>query len=787
MNEQSRRVRFGPFELDSRSGELWRNGRRVNLQEQPLAVLRALLDQPGEIVKREDLFRLLWPSDTFVDFEHGLNAAIKRLRDALGDNADVPRYIQTIPRRGYRFVDAVEVSGKSLPGEETTHSGAIDLGSPSTVSAPGDSVAASYPLTTVPPPLNVDDGAPGTLDEVRPSGLKIWQKGWVSAVLLVVLVSSVIALISSRSGGNDATRVGREEAGLDTSGVPKAAAHPQSTPSDSTLRFEMRVPSVATLTADRADARISPDGRHVVFVAWRLGRSELWVRPLGSLEAFPVSGTDGAMQPFWSPDSRVIGFQADGMLRKVPLAGGPIEQICAARHLAGATWGAAHVIVFSQIASLFRVPDTGGTPVQMRPPSGIGPDAVVVEPAFLPDGHRLLFRVGYGAAGAQGTYVSSIDNESSTRLVDVGINVAYAAGHFLFVRHGTLFARAFDIDAPPAAGNPVAIAERVFENLGQMSGPSISVSNTGTVVYRERDETASVLKWLDRQGNVVGVPKAPDRCTNPEISPADQSIAVECTDVHTGHRDIWVLSAEGKQPLRATEHPSGGSDAVWSPDGEWLAFSSDRDGSRNLYRRRWHKAGADEPVLTSAVTKYPSSWSNDGRTIAFTARGPTRLWDIWSISLATHEVHPLVSTAFNDIEPQFSPDSSWLAYTSDESGRWEVYLRSLEGGQPSAHAIAISGAAGGSDPRWGANGRELFYLAPDRRLMAVALRGVHPQDVSAPHELFLSRTVGPLGLGLRFNYAVARDGNRFLMNVAEASATPPPYVVVYRWLSSASE
>ena len=764
MERTTRRIRFGGFEFDPHSGDLCRNGRCRALQEQPLAILKALLDRPGEIVRREELCPLLWPSQTFVDVEHGLNAAVKRLRDALGDNADVPHFIETIPRRGYRFIAPVTVAGDPAP--------------------PADGGAQRMPavprLATEVPQPDAGSAEPSGVEAPHPHtastrwAVSTWQVTFVTATFVIALL--IGGALFSKQDPTSAAGVARGLFDDLGAGWFARASRPRSVASRS-IRFEIPPPPATAVDPAHADARISPDGRLIVFVAWQRGRSALWVRPLDSLTASPLSGTDGAAQPFWSPDARFVGFQADGMLRKVPIDAGPVQQLCMARHVAGATWGSAGVIVFSQLHSLFRIPEGGGTPTPIPAPAGIGNDAVVVQPIFLPDGRRFLFRVGHGRPEAKGTYLASLDDESSTRLFDVGVNVAYGAQHIFFVRSKTLFARPFDVDAPDAAHEPVALATDVFENLGQTSGPSISVSDGGTLVYRQPGIVESELAWFDRSGNALGGLRLPEACANPEISGDDALVAVECRDVPTGQRDVWIVRPSGGAPTRVTTHPAGGSDAVWSPDGEWLAFSSDRGGARNLYRRPWRRAGVDELIHASPATKYPSSWSRNGRLLAFTARASKSGWDVWVLSLATSEPRQLVATRANEIEPQFSPDSRWLAYSSDETGRWEVYLRAIDG-DASARPTTISGAAGGSDARWGANGDELFYLAPDRTLMVVELRGPS-RDPGPPTALFATRTVGPLGLGVRFNYAVTSDGQRFLMSVADRTAMSTPYVVAY--------
>jgi Tol biopolymer transport system component len=543
------------------------------------------------------------------------------------------------------------------------------------------------------------------------------------------------------------------------------------------VRFDVQPLAPAVLPTGESEARVSPDGRHVAFIARQRGTTSLWVRSFDAAAPRPVAGTDGASQPFWSPDSRSIGFHADGALRRVPLQGGAVQPLCALRTMAGATWSPRGVILFSQLNALGVVSHTGGTPTWLPLPQAGQADAVYIWPQFLHDGERFLLRVVRGPRAAQGLVAGSLGGQSFVRVLETPANVVAAEKHLLFVRSGTLMAQPFDVKRLRTTGEPAPAASQVMENLGELAGPSFSVSTTGVLAYRAQHAFPTTLTWFDRAGRALETVSAPAGCRNPEISADGRRIAVECLDSGTNSRDVWVFDATPGRPIRLTTDPADDSDPVWSPDGQWIVFASGRNGGgRDLYRRAASGAGQDEPLLRTPRTKYPNSWSPDGQFILFTSREENTGWDIWMLPLGAAPV-PVVSTPAVEIEPQLSPDGRWLAYTSDESGRMEVYVRPF---RAPGGAWLIS-TAGGSDPRWRHDGSELYYLSLDRVLTAVSVKAGARLEASVPTALFQTRTSGPLGLGVRFNYAVASGGQRFLITADVPDAVPSPITVVLNW------
>jgi eukaryotic-like serine/threonine-protein kinase len=562
--------------------------------------------------------------------------------------------------------------------------------------------------------------------------------------------------------------------------LPKLSA-PATAPSP-LVRFDVQPTPGATLPIGQTETSVSPDGRHIAFIARQRGTTVLSLRSIDAPSPHVVPGTEGASQPFWSPDSKWIGFHANAALRRVAVDGGAVQILGFVRRMAGATWSPRGVILFSALNELGRVPDSGGTPVLWRP-HGSTPEAVYIWPQFLTDGSRYVVRAVRGPRAGQGLFAASLDDETLTRVSDTTANVAAAGTSVLFVQSGTLMAQPFDMSRLRITGDPVPIANRVMENLGEISGPSFSVSSAGVLAYRAQHAFPTTLTWFDRSGRALDTLDSRAGCRNPETSPDGRRVVVECTDAGTNSRDLWVLDANPGRPVRLTTDPADDSDPIWSPDGQWIVFSSSRGGSRDLYRRASNGSGSDELVFKTPRTKYPNSWSADGRFIFFTTREEDTGWDIWMLS-RDGKASPVIKTPATEIEPQLSPDGRWLAYTSDESGRNEVYVRQFGAGGGSW----LISTSGGSDPRWRDDGSELYYLSLDRALMSVGVkmdRDSGQLSASLPVPLFQTRTSGPLGVGVRFNYAAAPGGQRFLITSDVPEATAEPISVMVNWQAAA--
>ncbi len=575
--------------------------------------------------------------------------------------------------------------------------------------------------------------------------------GLGAALVALLLTAAVLAWRSGLGAG----------APRDVSGAP--------------IEFDIVAQEPLRLDPTSNDARVSPDGRVVVFSAWANGTQLLYRRMIGSSALYPIVGTEGAAMPFWSADSRFVGFHASGLLKRVAVDGGPVTNICPTSQFGGGTWNRDGTIVFSQVTSLWTVAAGGGTPQRFPIPAEIGPDAVAVGPAFRPDQRRFTYRIGFGAKDTAGTYVADLQSKASTRLFDLGSNTVLGPSEVAWISNGVLATQAIDPLSLAPAGPRTPLEAGVLGNDGQAVTPALSLSDTGVVVYRKLREAETRLMWFDLSGRTLGTLEAPPLCRNPEFSPKGERVAVECTDPSTGRRDIWLVG-EREAPIRLTDAPGGASDPVWSPDGQTIAFSSNPRGIRDLFARQWAASGEPRPIYGSPSTKYPCSWSRDGTQIAFTERGMGRGWNIWTLDVRTGVARALVAGDYDDIEPQFSPDHRWLAFTSNRSGRWAVYVQDLQA--PATSARMVSAGLGESDPRWSPSGDRLYFLSGDRRLMALPTRdaGGAP-SLGATSAVFASAAIGPIGIGLRFNYALHPDGRRVLMLVGAGPRELPALTV----------
>jgi Tol biopolymer transport system component len=530
---------------------------------------------------------------------------------------------------------------------------------------------------------------------------------------------------------------------------------------------------------------LSSDGRQLAFVANGDRGLQLWLRPLDQAKAQPLAGTEGAAYPFWAPDGRALGFFADGKLKRIDLDAGTVQMLADAPQPRGGTWNTDGVIVFapSVINALMRVGANGGAvrPVT-RLAAGQGSHRW---PQFLPDGRRFLFFVGQGQPEAHGAYVGSLDGGESTRVMPSEVAAAYATpGYLLVVSQGVLSAYPFDAVRATVTGEPVPVAQAVGYDDGTFHS-AFSVSQTGVLAHRAGAGSRRRLVWSDRTGKTIGAVGQLDEngMANPELAPDDQRVAVN----HTvqGNIDLWLIDVNRGVSSRFTFDPSIDSAALWSPDGNRVVFRSTRKGTYDLFEKPASGTADEQPILVTPQGKSPLEWSHDGRSLLYSAQGPNTASDLWVFPMiGERKPFPVLQSRFDEIEGQFSPDGRWLAYVSNESGRYEVYIRTF----PQVGGKWQVSAAGGMQPRWSRDGRELYYLAQDARLMAVPIRVASDKrtlEAGAPVPLFPSRlaTGGNIptgGFQARAQYAVAADG-RFLMNVADDDGVASPITIVQNW------
>jgi len=548
------------------------------------------------------------------------------------------------------------------------------------------------------------------------------------------------------------------------------------------VRFDVTTPP----TRDATSFAISPDGQQLVFVATAEGVSKLWLRPLNQTTARPLNGTDGAFYPFWSPDSLSIGFFADGKLKRLDLGGGAPQALANAPAGRGGTWNRDGVILFDPDGSLgpssivMRVSAAGGTAMAVT--HLVAGQATHRWPQFLPDGRRFLFFSGFGTPSTSGMYFASLDGSAPSRIEGTSSAGLFAPPNtLLFLRQDALMAVAFDPQRGVISGDPALVAEPVGTDFGVLRG-AFSVSLSGVLAHRAvTGSPRRQLVWMNRAGMQLGTVGPPDQETlvDPELSPDGRQIAVR--RAVQGNLDLWLIDVQRGIQNRFTFDVNTDANGEWSPDGRRIVFSSNRGATAfELFEKA--ASGASEEHSLGIKVENPQSWSPDGRFLLFAQRDATTGADLWALPMTgERKPFPVVQTRFDERGGQFSPDGRWLAYESNESGQFEIYVRPFPG---SGGKWQVSSASG-TQVRWRHDGKEIFYLAPDGRLMAVAISvaaDTQTLTVGVPVPLFQTHlAAGPGIVAGRNQYAVASDG-RFLMNVSVDDAVPaPPITIVQNW------
>jgi len=509
---------------------------------------------------------------------------------------------------------------------------------------------------------------------------------------------------------------------------------------------ETRVDIVTPATNNPTDFALSPDGRQIVFVANDdSGTSQLWLRSLATTSAQLLSGTEGAQQPFWSPDGRAIGFFAGNALKRLDPGGGAPQTLTTIVAPRGGTWGADNTLLFAQSlgSPLMRMSATGGAPTALTTlePGQAGHGY----PSFLHDGRQFLFYVG-GTPDTAGIYLGHLDGTAPVRLTAADFaGVFHPDGWLLWTRAGTLTAQRLDLAQAALTGEPLNLADGVAVNGFNLS--ALSVAITGLIAYRTGAGQQRQLTWFDRAGTVLGTLGEPDGTMSaPQVSPDGPRVAVH--RIVQGNIDVWLL--DGARSSRFTFDATADTFPLWSSDGSRIVFRSTRTGAGDLYQKSSNGAGEETLLLSSDQFKTPSSWSADGRFLLYHSISPQTARDLWALPMTGDPVPFVVlQTPFDERFGMFSPDGRWLAYYSNESGRYEVYVRPFAApAAGAATAAVVSGqwqisTDGGISPAWSPDGQELYYLDPAGNMLAapVIATGNAP-EVGAPEVLFPARIVG---------------------------------------------
>ena len=555
----------------------------------------------------------------------------------------------------------------------------------------------------------------------------------------------------------------------------------------SSVRFEMVPPPDVLLSpapvAWAAQLALSPDGRHLAFVAAsKHGVSQLWVRPLNGVQARRLAGTEGAAFPFWSPDSRFLGFFAGRKLKKVDIMGGAPEVLCDASGGRGGTWSPDGTIVFAGAARspLSQVADRAGGVV--RPATTFNREQGATGhywPQFLPDGRRYLFYQISSKPENQGIYVGSLDSAEVTRIVASTGAGLYTSGYLLLVRDGILFAQAFDDRALQTRGQAVQIADRVGYFSATLGYIAVTASRVGALAYGPSVATTTSLQWRNREGADAGSAIRPAVYRSPRLSSDQKRVVVSKWEPETGQNDIQVIELALRNEQRQTFDLLNDWFPAWSPDGNAIFFGASRTTVTRIFRKIG--SGPDEFFAggedADGSAQYPNDTSSDGKFLSYTQSSRSG-YDLGYAPLSGggKRISFLASPA-NEVQARFAPNGRWLAYASDESGQFEVYVRPF----PPGTGQSLISVAGGMQPEWRRDGNELFYISADGKLMAVPVTTdgttFPPVTPRALFDVQIPEQTPPYPT----DYAVTMDGQRFLVNTVVDQPTRPALTVIVNW------
>jgi eukaryotic-like serine/threonine-protein kinase len=527
------------------------------------------------------------------------------------------------------------------------------------------------------------------------------------------------------------------------------------------------------------DVAVAPNGHSVAVVGYRESerKNVIWIYEPGLPDATMLANTEGATFPFWSADGKSLAFFADAKLKKIEISGGPVQTLCDAPNGRGGSWNKDDVIVFTPSGQLgvglFRISASGGAPLQITFPDREKGEDSHRWPQFLPDGNHFLYLAMNlsGRKDLSGIYVGAVGTKEKQLVATARANAVYTEpGYLLFYRDQTLFAQRFDVKKFAVSGEPTPILNDL-EYSPRIAKTVFAVSGSGLLVAQKSGETAlSQLLWFDRKGEQVSAAAKPGLYGDLSLSPDGDSLVADVTDIASQNTDVWTLGARSAK--RLTFDPAIDTMGLWSPDGKRLIFSSNRGLKFDLFWKNADGAQEEKPFLENASDKYATSWSHDGKYVLYS--GGT---DLFYMTLPEQQSHLFLKAPSSLKTGRFSPDGKWVAYASNESGKWEIYVTSF----PDAHGKWQVSSGGGEQPNWRADGRELFYLSSEEKIMAAPVTTGANFDAGTPVALFQADPREQVATSEQLNYDVSKDGQRFLVNTQIKKGGTTPMSVVQNW------
>ena len=734
--------RFADVEVREREFSLINAGKVLPVEPKAFRVLLILLRNPQKLISKDELVNSVW-GDTAVT-EGSLTHCIWLLRRLLGDDVNEPRYIETVATVGYRFLCKVEVS-EDDSGDLQAAGEAIGLRAGDLVETPVQSERDSSRE------LKWISGKVGLTKASFPAQRRRERFAWgVAALCIAVLAWLGVAYWRDIQ--------------------PAESRH---------LRLSLLPPPSTSFVP--YNFAISPDGRRLAFVAvGQDGGTALWIRSLAAGAAQQMTGTEGAALPFWSPDSRQVGFFQASKLKSVDPSSGAVQVLCDAPAGFGGAWNDRGTIIFAfggngssdiRSNSIVRLSASGGEPQLAT--KGNAPNAPILWPSALPDGDHFLYflRGSSNPAQKQGIYVGSLSTQES-KLISSEIigNTQFASSRLYYVSDSSLMAQPFDLKRLQLTGQPEAVSRQELEEAPAFSRTGFSVSDNGVVVFQSAIESLSRLAWFDRSGKQLEeLPRTGYR--DPSLSRDGTLLAVSSDDEHNGRQYINIYDFARGTSTRVSD---GGKDSlpVFSPDGKSVAYLANYDGASKYINVAATDGSGKLERLVASDRLALNDWSADGRFLVYMNFQNSVVPELEVLDLRNHSQ----TTYANGAEAQFSPDGKWIAFSgigSSGSGDPEVYVGRFPG---PGRRIQISNH-GGLQARWRADGKELFYISMDKKLMAVAIDTSHDEPMAGvPHVLFQTRIIGPRLV--LFQYAVSPDGSRFLINSMPSVGAAPLTVLM---------